>query len=300
MIVFKPITIDDSSLTSSNVSENDYSEWVSSTTYSVGDKVIVVATHKIYEALSSNSNKYPPDNTDISTPDWLDLGSTNRWRMFDDVVNSQTTLSSGDLVVTVTPGSVNAVALLNIVATSVKVELNDPSEGVVYSETVDLLSTSGITDWYAYFFYPIEMQTFVLLDDLPMYETAELTITLYGDGGDTACGVFACGLYRRLGCTVFGSTLGIDDYSKKDIDDFGNATLLEGKFSKRASFDVEISTENVDMVSSYLSELRATPCVWSGSGYFNATTVYGYYDSFDILLDNGVLSKCSISLKGLI
>ena len=60
MKLVKPVTITDSNLTSTSVAETDYSAWSSVTSYTVGQKVIVVATHKIYEALINNTNKYPP------------------------------------------------------------------------------------------------------------------------------------------------------------------------------------------------------------------------------------------------
>lgn len=61
MKLIQPTTVTGSVLTSSNVAENDYAAWNSSTSYTIGQKVIVVATHKIYEALTNNSNKYPPN-----------------------------------------------------------------------------------------------------------------------------------------------------------------------------------------------------------------------------------------------
>ena len=83
MKLIQPTTVTDSKLTSSNVTENDYAAWSNSTTYTVGQKVIVIATHKIYECLINNKNKYPPDYTSGTLPEWLDLGATNKWKMFD-------------------------------------------------------------------------------------------------------------------------------------------------------------------------------------------------------------------------
>ena len=76
MKLVKPTAITDSNLTSSNVTEADYAAWNSSTAYVAGNRVIVVATHKIYESLTSNTNKYPPSYLTGTTPDWLEVGAT--------------------------------------------------------------------------------------------------------------------------------------------------------------------------------------------------------------------------------
>lgn len=46
MKLIQPTTVTDAILTSSNVPETDYAAWVNSTSYTIGQKVIVVATHK--------------------------------------------------------------------------------------------------------------------------------------------------------------------------------------------------------------------------------------------------------------
>ena len=56
--VIPPVTITDSILLSSSVPETDYAAWNSGTTYSIGNRVILTSTHKIYESLqNSNLNK---------------------------------------------------------------------------------------------------------------------------------------------------------------------------------------------------------------------------------------------------
>jgi len=89
-------TIPVTTLASSNVSESAYSEWQLASSYSEGDKVYVteeawggdeVTPHKIFESLQDdNQYRYPPDWPEY----WQDQGGTNRWAMFDEYLDSQT------------------------------------------------------------------------------------------------------------------------------------------------------------------------------------------------------------------
>ena len=84
--VLVPVDITDSILVSTDVPEVDYSDYSSVTTYGIGDRVISSLTHKVYEsAKASNLNKDPTDinNRTGSTIWWIQVDSTNAWKMFD-------------------------------------------------------------------------------------------------------------------------------------------------------------------------------------------------------------------------
>ena len=110
-------------LLSSNVSESLHSEWASGTTYAAGDRVYVTlesdgtterTPHRIFESLvGSNLGNYPPD----SPSQWVLVGSTNRWAMFDEFVSSQTE-NAGGIDVTVQAHG-DRVALLDVDANTV-------------------------------------------------------------------------------------------------------------------------------------------------------------------------------------
>jgi hypothetical protein len=56
MNLIEPIPVTDSILFASNVFENDYAAWVNNATYAVGDRRIIAAKHKIYEATKATSS----------------------------------------------------------------------------------------------------------------------------------------------------------------------------------------------------------------------------------------------------
>lgn len=299
MIIIKPVTITDSNLTSSNIPENDQSVWNSGTPYNTGDLVMVTTgVHKIYEALKSTTNEYPPDNTDGSTPAWLDLGATNRWRMFDGATSTYTTNNSGDIVVELTTSQViNAVTMFGLGGTSVTITMTDPIDGVVYDETISLVDNSGISNWYDYYFDPILQKTDVTLLDLPNYANATLSVTV--SGTSTSISLLTVGLQKTLGITGYGTSVGITDYSIKQADEFGNFFIQKRRFSKTADYDVTVDTSKVADVQRTLATYRSEPLVWIGSQTQEETIIYGYYRDFNIVISGFEVSDCSIEVEGL-
>lgn len=150
MRVIKSVVTTDTILTSSNIPEDEYPAWVSGTSYTALDKVIY--NHKIYQRVVTGSGATTPDLDQVN---WLDSGYTNRYRMFDNIISSVSSRTGG-IEFTLTPNQViNGIALLNVNASTIRVVMNDPIEGVVYDRTKELRSSSNVIDYYSYFFAPL-------------------------------------------------------------------------------------------------------------------------------------------------
>jgi hypothetical protein len=298
MKVLVPIAVTDSMLTSSSVPETDHAEWVAGTTYTAGQKVIRLTTHKVYEALTETTG----DTPETSPTKWLDLGATNRWRAFDQKIGSATT-QTGSIEWVIVPGqTVGSVGLLELVADSVRVRVSDAIDGLVYDSTQTLTGAITSADWFAYFFEPVSRRPFALFADLPSYRDPTITITVSGLAGETVeCGVCLLGTYTEFaGAVRHGASAGIVDYSKKTVDDFGNVQITERAFSKRASWQMLVANTDIDKLQRTLASLRATPALYIGSDRFDATLVYGFYRDFEIIIEYYTHSECSIELEGLI
>ena len=189
--------------------------------------------------------------------------------------------------------------MLNVDAATVRVVVDDPVAGIVYDRTEVLQSDSGITDWYAYFFTPIQQQIDKVFMDLPAYATATTRVTISKTGETVGVGVLSVGLQTPIGTAEHGTGIGIIDYSRKEQDDFGNFTIQKRAFSKRADFVVTMEPGRVDDVQNFLTSIRAQPVVWVGNEEFGSTIIYGYFRDFDILLSNPVLSDYNIEVEGL-
>lgn len=298
MKLIRPQEIVDTVLTSSNVAENDYVAWSSGTTYALGDHVIVTTPdeHRIYESLQGTNIGHTPST---SPTWWLDTGATNRWRMFDNSVSAQTTNANSIAVVFAVSGRVDSVALLNISAAEVQITMTDSVEGVVYDRTIDLVSDSGVQDWYAYFFEPIVRISDLTVSDLPPYADASVAVTLSDSGATVACGECVLGLSKEIGDTQYGARVGIQDYSIKTTDDFGNFTILERAYARRADFTVFVAAGFVDALQTLLASLRATPIVYVGSDEYASTIVFGFFKDFSIAIAYPGVSVCNIEIEGL-
>jgi hypothetical protein len=255
--------------------------------------------NNIYEALLDNSSQ--PDTGSTSDPaTWLDRGVINSLRMFDGKLESLTT-SDNALTVQITPNQlISGIALLNLDTKTIRVTMTDPVDGLVYdSGEISMIDNSAITDWFAFYNAAyIKKSDFVSLA-LPPYPNAVTEVTIDGGTSPISIGQIVSGRTFSLGDTQFGTSVGILDFSEKQQDQFGNFTILERKFVKRADFDVKMPTNSVSGAQRTLARFRATPAVWVGDESREETIIYGYYKSFDIVIGNPALSDTSILVEGL-
>ena len=300
MLLVRPVEINDSTLVSSNVPADITAIWLVGTAYLIGDVVRVDATHHLYEAVTNNTGVYPPDNIGAAVPDWIDLGATNKWSMFDDTVGTTTT-NLETIEVVVDPGGINTIGLLNIQANTALITMDSVGGGgEVYSREVNLV-LPNVSNWYEYFFEPIVRETDLVCDDLPIYGDGIVTVTLSGGIADTIeCGLFIAGRFRLLGVTQWGLGSGIIDYSVKEANQFGGFSVIKRAFSKRMDADIFMKNAQVDETQRVLAQYRATPVLYVGSNEFNVSIIYGYYRDFSVILTSPAGSHCSMTVEGLI
>ena len=300
MKIIKPVSVTPERLISSNVAEDDAPAWASVSTYSTGNRV----THqrRLYEALASIAAGVEPGKevvTDESPAKWLDLGAVNRWKMFDDRVESQTR-RTGSVAVTIRPGqAVNALSLLNLTGRSATVTLVDPLEGEVYRREESLVD-AGVGNWYDWYFAPIGRRSDLALLDLPAYGTANLNISVDNATDAAEVGHVVIGSVVDIGVAEYGSSVGITDFSRKERDDIGNAVVVQRSFSKRAEFDVWLDTARVGIIQRLLASLRTQPVIWIGEETMEATILFGFYRDFDITISGPEVSDAVITIEGLV
>lgn len=232
---------------------------------------------------------------------WVRADSTNRWRMLDSSTSSQTA-NVGTITKTfqLVDTYVDSVVLLNIDCTEVSVVMDDPTDGEVYNETKSGIDSSAIFDVYDYTFEPIVRKTDLLFENLPKYPNATITVTVTTGTGQTAlCGLCMPGQSYYVGITRTGMQLGIQDYSRKTIDDFGNASFTEGNYSRKLNMLVVVDNTKVDFIHSLLASYRATPAVYIGDSNFGASYVFGKFNDFSIEIPYPNHSLCSIEIEGL-
>ena len=298
MKVIKSIETNDSILTYSNIAEDEHTIWVSGTSYTALDRVIY--QHKIYERIITGAGTSTPDLDQVN---WLDSGYTNRYRMFDNIISSVSSRTGG-IEFTLTPNQViNGITLLNVNASTVRVVMNDPVEGVVYDQTKELRSSSEVADYFSYFFTPLvsltDLNTAIFLD-LPTRPTATITVYISSGSGLVEVGEVVYGIQSLVGRTNYGTSFGIKSYSRKETDEFGKVTVVKRKNSKYSEYDIDIDNTNLSFVLRLFQDIDSVPCVFIGNSDMDVLIVYGFYNDFKTTISFPTVSKCTLRVEGLV
>lgn len=301
MKIISPITVTDAMLTSSSVTEDDYGVWDISTSYSVDEYVIVIGTtHKVYRSVQGSNLGNDPVTDDETW--WTEIGATNRWKAFDRRINDQVSDAVQIEYVFDGVGLVDGVALFGLEATQAQLVIENGSPAVeVYNQTVDLTDTSSVVDAYTYYFEPIATKSTHIFADVPPYSQGTYTLRV-GDTSETCkVGQIVLGRSYTLGDTLFGSEVGITDFSTKSRDDFGNPVLNQRNFADTVDFDFIINTPDAQRIRNLLAGLRASPVVYYAGDDTDqfGTTVYGFFQDFKILLGNPQKSQVTMEVEGL-
>jgi len=298
MRIVDPVTVTDTVLVDSNVVENDYAAYNPATGYTTGQRCIV--DHAIYESVMTTANT---GNAPATSPTkWKKVSATNRYKMFD-TVNSTASFRASPLSVQLRPkAAVNTVSLSNIAgATRVRIRAVDPVAGSVYDKTQFLTGVLPRSSWYDFFFAPRIPAVDVLATDLPAYPNADVLIDLVdGAGGEVAVGTCLIGQTVEVGDGVrFGVKVGIQDYSRQTVNDYGDLVLNVGAYAKRASFPLRIPNQYLDVVQMLFARMRSKPVLFIGYEPYKCTVVFGIYKSFEILIGYATFSDCNVDLLGL-
>lgn len=295
MKIVVPFTVTPAVLVSTDVTESEFPAYAAGTTYALDAKVIYL--NQIWQSIQAGNIGHTPTT---SPTWWVSLGATNRWALFDKVVGTKTSkLTSFTYTLQCTGQRVDTVALLNMAATSVRVKVTVSPEGVVYDETFETVATTGISDWWAYYFSPIKRKTSLIISELPAYLSPTIEITVTNAGSTASVGTAILGLSSYVGRTQYGASIGITDYSKKDRDAFGNFIIVERPFNKRGNFTVEVDNGYIDELQETLAALRATSVLYIGTDCYDSTTIYGFYKDFSVVIQYHSVSQCSIEIEGM-
>lgn len=298
-VVIKPVAITEGMLTSSSIPEpstDDPPAWINPFAYVAGVQASrsVSGVHKVYQRLVDGNTPTPPENDPIN---WVFVGATNRWKMFDLANNTQS--SAADvMVVDIYPNQfVDRLVILNADAKRITLSI----AGTAYDATQGMESRF-VGNWYEYFFTRVESgrREFVF-EDIPLRLANVYKLTVDHPTKIARIGTVVMGLSQVLGTPHYGVSAGITDYSKKFVDDFGNASIVPRPYSKRMSSAITVLAKDVDGVHRYLTKNRSIPLVFIGAhNEYGALIVYGFFRSFEIVIAYYTHSICSLDTEGLI
>lgn len=301
--VLAPVPVDDLSLISSTVPENDYPAWSNTKAYVPGERCISAATHRVYECLTGSTGKDPTSviNQTGATAYWLDLGPTNRWAMFDGEVSTQTVVPS-PMIVVIRPGSFTGLYLAGLDAGTVEVVVRDAPGGNIVFNYSGLLEGSQPSDYDEYFFDRFKPLTDFFIGDIEQYNSAELTLTLSSAAGGTVkCGALAIGDVRSLGNTQYGAKAKPKTYSYIKTDDFGKTSIKRRKTAMDMTASAVLDVSEANTVTELIRSLLDVPAVWIASDLneYGFLRVYGL-GSGEVTAVSPRRCELSLSVQGLI
>lgn len=296
MKVIKSMETTDSILTYSNIEEDEYPVWVVSNPYVLGDRVIY--QHKIYEAILPVTSTTPPN---LDQDNWLFLDDTNRFRMFNNVLSDKSSRVGG-IHFTLRPSQiVTGIALIGVAASYVRVTVTDPVLGVIYDETKSLMDISTVTTYFEYFYQPLSSaQGAVAFLSLPVAPTGYIDVYVESGNNLVEVAEVVYGNYTLVGKTNYGTSVGIKSYSRKEIDEFGNVTVVKRRNSDYCEYDVDIENIRLATVKKFFKEIDSVPCLFVGNEDLEETIVYGFYSDFKATISLPQISKCTLKVEGLV
>lgn len=276
--IVKPLTITDSILTSTNVSDNPPADWVSGASYTVGAEVVRPAIHKVYASNTAHSGVTTlPENDSVN---WTYKSPSNDFAMFDSS-NSTQTINADTIEVTLTPGTiVNTLHLANLDATEVRLIVDDPVAGTLPTQTFSLKSPIPKPSWY-YWIYTTRTYKKSITIPLPSYKNASFTVEIDKTGADAKCGTLVIGKAFSYGEGIeYGASAGIQSYSTNQTDQFGNRNVLKRGYSNKAEWNVWVPSNQVDGFNDLLISLRDEVTLYIGTSKYEMMSVLGFIKDF--------------------
>jgi hypothetical protein len=291
--VITPLPIDDDVFVSSTIDEPDTGEtaWDNTTSYSVGD-VVYYTNHKVYESLINSNLDNEPDLEIQNDPDqpptnWLELGYTNRWKMFDLLRNVKSE-STSPVEVVLAPGvRINSIGLFGLEADSVTIQMHVGS-GEIYSYT-ETSRTRFVENWTQYFFDEFEPRPSLARFDLPMVSTATITVTLES-ASTVKLGSLVIGNNLIIGEVQYGAESDELNFSRIERAFDGTSLLLPRRSIPKIITRVFAEKSQIPAIRLLRQKLNAVPAVWAGldqedDEYFEPLLVLGVYKRFSFNLD---------------
>lgn len=298
---------------------NHYSEWSSaSVAYTIGQYVVVGtytgsntvsisdSTTGTYKCLANHTSSVSNGPLQSST-NWVRVGPTNQFAMFDGIVSSATT-ATNDITYVIKTNSFDTIGLFNLIGSKVVVAVADATLSNTYDSNVVFHDTRYLTsgqsyDWLSYFDYdPYSTKTQIVVEDIQSPSDCLITISITASGSVQA-GLMVEGESSYLGATQYGASAGIIDYSRKETDTYGNTSLVVRAYSKRLNAKLFVDSSNVNKVQRLLYNVRATPVLWIGSedaNYEEPLTVFGFYRDFSTEISYPSAALCNLEIEGLI
>lgn len=280
--------------------------WASATAYAVGDVRIRATTHRKYKCAVAHTSAATPVPEDDPTR-WLDIGPTDRWAPFDRYTNTRATAVTS-MTYVLNPGYVNALALYGLIGAQYSITIKDtPAGATIYSKTGFL--TQDPFGWYEYLFVAQPAVDKLVLQNLPIRPTAEITITITAAAGQpVGVGMIVAGDFVPLvgdtadfGGVQYGASAEPVTYSYINTDEYGNTTIVRRHAATNMRCTVMLPRMFADAALQRLQSVLDQPvaCIATTSKGYDGLNVFGLISTSPVSYDSFNIASIDINVKGL-
>lgn len=316
MKVIPPLTLYGSGrVVSSSVSEPDITNVIPAeqiydvgTTYGLNDQAIETVNHREYQSLQAGNVGHALPNFSLGETVnawWVDIGSSNKWAMFD-LSRNNATFGASPLVVQIAPGvRSNTLALLGLAGQTVTVSgTSVAGGGTVYGPVVKNIAARIVNNWYDYFYAPFGATPSILLMDLPPYGDLILTISIDNGIGQAGCASIVVGNYTYIGDMEFNPVSDAINLSLVTRDIFGNVVFTPRRSIPKTTQKVFAIAGLANTIRQLRASLNAQVALWVGldditADYGESLIIVGFYRAWTMDLSNGTVLEQTLEIEEL-
>lgn len=277
------------------------------TTYAAGDGAQIDAggVHQMWWSVVDDNTGNAPQAD--AGDHWLNMGATNRWAMFDlalgfSTINSTLTRIAtrwGEKIdVTLEPAALmDTVVAWVIDADSVQVTVTDAGSVVIYDETITLTGDAALEKWQL---DGVPYLRPVSFEGVTFTAGSQVRVQIFKPGGVAICAELILGMAIDAGPTLAPATVGIQDYSVIQADEFGTFSVTPRAWHRKGSFTVLLAEDDVDPCMEMLTRFRGRPLQFIAvSQYRRAVVIFGFLRSFEQTLTFPDATALTIDLESI-
>jgi len=313
MITARPIIIRGAMVISSTVPYPDTGEtaWADGTAYVAGDTcayLIGDLYHKFECKLNHTSDTatgkipeaYPDDK---NNPYWIDRGFVNKYAPFQLERNTQNSAASPYIVAVDPDERFTSIAIGNINADDVTLDVYNGSGGLVSTETRRLL-VRVVYSWYTWLYQRHRQVKKTLFTNLPAVSTYTFKLTFTRASGLVGVGSIIPGVAFEIGRPQYKGRVTRENFTVFTRDDFGEAKITKRRNVPSNLLQLIQKKQNIDSIKNMIDDLNGEITFWSGivettDGYFESLFTIGLYKNYSYSIEGPLESTADIEIQEL-
>lgn len=250
--------------------------------YKKGDQVVYLPNHTRYQSLIGSNKSNPSETaTEDEAAEWIEVGPSNRWAMFDDKKSTKTkddAAFSFDLK----PGTkFDFIAFFGCTGVeNIQVQVKNSGGSVVQTLSKDMLDDDAALEW------GLDANSPAFINDahingLIYADGHYITITITpAVGFDTEVGLVSFGIERYIGVSV-SDEMGRNylDLSEYNFDEFGETKITKRPVVKLNTYSTLVESARIEVVDRFITSIAGQFNIWYADiGNGQSILTYGTYE----------------------